>query len=1032
MLSLCSKCRFLRVSFFAGLLFIIIPSISTAEDIFLSGENTSPIVITSQLSQPNVTTDKIYADLVQVSPIFVGGDAIDVENESPHIVIEVEEDEKCNVTLDKNASVIVNADDFPSYQPTDKLLYTSNQPDAAIFAHHDNISITLNDNASIININDDSSSGIYVESTNADISLLSGVDISSQTTLVFGPSSNLRPKETASSYGINFSNNMLYYGIHSTTGTENIYSKLSLNLTDATVSSESILDIINQGSENEKNDLLYLNYSCRSIALSKNSEPISGGGLTRGLMPRVQQQINIEDIQHISLDHSLLQSYAKINGNNGFVGAIGYDGNFFYGGRVCDEHYNNCNAVYASANLNFKMENNSKIVSTAVGVGNNLFADATGVSIHDFGYNDYRSLSTNVFTIHFLAKDSSISTTATVTDGSNSSSSATGISAYTKGIMTIDLVGSEITALADAKGDDCRAKSTGINLSGPLADITVNMVNSRIKAVTAGSATNTSYGIFASDHVYSILGYSNADMANVEINIDATSSISGQWSIFGDKGNCENEKSVCYWDGSCECRQCDSNITVNNSGLLDGRLQVTRLNNTSTGRLGATLSGTSSSRIFNNIIADSEPYFVANEAVLANGTIFQLKSPDQLALNNINDTSSYRLLYAQSGAWDINKLVLQSGVESPLLEVSWSDLSDANNLIASAHFLTPQQAGLSPNATRATLAAIDAGVFTFDSSPEDWIPNISGAMVMGAASGLRHSTGSVHTRINSMRGINSGDELVFTQGLWYEGGYSDADQNKRDDIVGFAAQSTHLSLGYDIEVSNTLLGLAYTNGSSNIHSDDSTQKLDSDDHLFTLYGRYDFDNWFVQSMFTVGHGNMDSVRYVEAQQLDADIDSELLSGLLQLGINTTLGDWQIVPMLSFEYSKQHFDDYQESEGSLALHVNSQDYEVFNFGGGAEVKRNWMMDWGSVSPSISAMIYYDVIGDQMQSVSRFTGGQTSFVANGADPAQTNWELSPSITLGTANDYPASFKLSYTYSGKEDFAASSISGELRFEF
>jgi len=430
-------------------------------------------------------------------------------------------------------------------------------------------------------------------------------------------------------------------------------------------------------------------------------------------------------------------------------------------------------------------------------------------------------------------------------------------------------------------------------------------------------------------------------------------------------------------------------------------------------------------------ISDVSSYFYLKNATLENGSVFILQPHGTFGLQP-GQSNAIRLLYAENGQWDINHLVLLLEAESPLLEVSWSELSDQNNLIVKTYFLTPQQVGLSGNASRAVYAALDAEVFTFDSSPEEWVPDVSGAMCMGATAGLGHSFGTMQHRIGGMQGKNSGDDTVMSQGLWYEAGYSDADQKRRSGINGFNAQTTHFSLGYDVGNDSALLGIAYTHSGTDIHGDNTGTKVDSTDHLFSLYSRYDINNFFLQGFATHGNGSIDSYRTVGSQLLEADVDSRLYAISAQVGVETVVSNWQVAPMLSGEYDKQHVGGYQESGGTLALDVNSQDYEIFNIGGGASFKRNWVMEWGNVTPGLTTMLYYDVIGDRMQSVARFVGGQTSFVSNGSDPAQTSWEVSPSVTVGTAGEYPMNFKLSYTYSGKEDFEVSSISGELRFEF
>lgn len=596
---------------------------------------------------------------------------------------------------------------------------------------------------------------------------------------------------------------------------------------------------------------------------------------------------------------------------------------------------------------------------------------------------------------------------------------------------------------AEARGVDIDLPET----SNSIVELTLN--NSHISAEATSTGGD---GYLDNEYVYGGDGYisswSNAtgvySSSDIIIDIDNTSSITGDWAVWGNPGSCVGWYLGCVdtVDSSQFATACinESDVAINNHGTLNGRILAKDLHNYAGGTLIADFNvqtetilneSTSLYYIGENAIGAVTPYFYIQNTILEDGSIFVLKPSGSFGLE-LGESNAVKLLYSDNGQWDIESLILRLEAESPLLEASWSELSDQNTLIVTTSFITPQQAGLSHSATHATSAALADGRFTFDSNPESWIPDISGAMTMGASISLRHSLGNLQNRISGMRGVNSGDKIALSQGLWYESGYSDADQEYRGNVNGFKAQTTHFSLGYDVEGDRALLGIAYTRSGTNLNGSNSGQKLDSTDHLFSLYGRYDFDSFFIQGFATFGRGNIDSYRAVGLQLFEAEVNSHLYAISSQAGIEIAVGDWIIEPMLSLEYDKQHFDKYQETGGLLALDVDSQDYEIFNIGGGATLKRNWTMKWGNVTPELTAMLYYDVIGDRMQAVSRFVGGQTSFISNGSDPAQTSWDVSPSITIETTGTSRMNFKLSYTYSGKEDFEASSISGKLRFVF
>ena len=990
--------KFFAFNFFCLFLVILFnPSFSFSEDVFLSGENTTPLIFIENCSQsvnPHVTTDVIYLD----QAVYVDG-AIDI-------------------TLNENANLKVIDEN-------------------SIYVQGSDLSITLRENSLISAVG----SEMVITSIALSPCQFGEINIQTENGAVINAELVISSSGSAS--------DQLLYGSATTGILVNEYAQpFAL---DAFFEGTEIISTITSADFSSRSTgfdlglayLIPINYSLDSAGsvyrIGLKDSIFSTTSLVRNSWSSGSIGISIgsfgpafNGIKSVDLDNSSIITKSNLFAAEGYSSAIGYIDRTIsqYGGTA-----------------SLSVHNGSVISSTAFAEGYNAVAVSTGLGFEKVlaEYQGEITGTPQVPMLDIAITDSEVSATTTVKKtgedpyipnpyDTSDIVGGVGRDAYSYGIslsdsyvrvpvsgnmifeqpdplsaeVSIALSGAKVLACATSEGEGFSSESHGISLTWSSPDIIDNisiiLSNSQIVAeatTTDPNSLSISYGIYA-------LGINKV----VGVSVDQTSSITGQWSIWGDS----------------------STFAVNNYGLLDGRLKVTNLTNGSSGRLGATLSGTSSSRIFDNNALDAEPYFAATTATLNNGSTFLLKSSDLFGLTSVNDTISYRLFYADLGEWsqNINDLQLVTDSVSPMVSVNWSDLSDSQNLIVTTQLLSPAEAGLSMNAQAAALAALADGIFEFDSSPEDWTPGVSGALTLGTTAGLRHFSGSIRTRINGMRGINSGDETNYSKGLWLESGYSDADQNNRNSIRGFNAQSTHYSIGYDLEGNNALFGIAYTHSESDINGNSGSLNIDSNNHLFSLYGHYDFDNVFIQAFATFGRGNMDSFRIAGAQLLETDIDSQMYAISSQIGFETVVNNWQITPVLSFEYDKQHFDDYQETGGSLALDVDSQNYEIFNIGGGATLKRSWTKGWGNITPELTAMLYYDVIGDRVQSVSRFVGGQTSFVTNGSDPAQTSWEISPSVTIGTTGDYPMKVKLSYTYSGKEDFQASSISGELRFVF
>ena len=553
------------------------------------------------------------------------------------------------------------------------------------------------------------------------------------------------------------------------------------------------------------------------------------------------------------------------------------------------------------------------------------------------------------------------------------------------------------------------AYAVGITVDGTDAiaeNIALNNGSAIIAAASAQSGDAASFGIMVGDY---------DDGPTVGVSIDETSGILADWAVWADS---------------------DCVVSVENSGLIGGRLVVTELSNSSTGVLGS-IFGSDDVVVGEDGIGYFEYedfYFTAGTAQLADGTAFFVNATDDLGLVSEGDSASYALFVGGEGsAWTQDQMVLTSNASSSMLGLSWDERSvEGESLILTATFLSPEEAGLSDNGTAAYEAATDAGLFTFATDPEEWVPNVSGAFVAGMTQTLMIGNHNVGNRVGQLLGLNSGDDIVADNGMWFSARFTDADQDRRDGIEGFDADTSGLSIGYDREFGNVILGVAYTRGNTDAKANDHSAKFDMKDNLFSLYGSYDAGKWYSELVLSYGFGSVDSVRYLGGDAYVADYDSESYNARLESGCVLDVAGWSVQPLLAMEYSSKDYDSYTESGGSLALHVASDDYQVFNVGGGARIEKEIQRSWGQITPEVSGMVYYDLENDRIVSTASFVGCSTSFVARGIEPSETSWELGAAITLTSLGEQNCSLRLGYDYSGRQDFDAHSFTGKVRFKF
>jgi len=302
------------------------------------------------------------------------------------------------------------------------------------------------------------------------------------------------------------------------------------------------------------------------------------------------------------------------------------------------------------------------------------------------------------------------------------------------------------------------------------------------------------------------------------------------------------------------------------------------------------------------------------------------------------------------------------------------------------------------------------------------------AMFVGA------SQRSVESRLAALKtGVNTGDATAM-QGAWADVRYTDAEQDENDDIEGFDADTTSLTVGYDHQVNEQVtVGAAFSYGQSDVETNVSKEEFDMDDYLLSIYGSYAVDSWFAEGQLSYGWGTVDGKRVLGNDTLKADYDSDVYYARIAGGRDYLMNDWTVTPKAALDYTHIAFDDYREKGVSLmALNVETDDYDICNIGAGVQMERTWTVKESmTMTPMLSAMVYYDLVGDEIETTSTFVQGVTPFITEGADTNRTTIAVAAGLTFGSLNS-PLSFNIGYEYLTRDDFDSHSVNGKLRYEF
>ncbi len=306
-----------------------------------------------------------------------------------------------------------------------------------------------------------------------------------------------------------------------------------------------------------------------------------------------------------------------------------------------------------------------------------------------------------------------------------------------------------------------------------------------------------------------------------------------------------------------------------------------------------------------------------------------------------------------------------------------------------------------------------------------------GAVVAGfqaSAQSISLSTDRLAALRTSETGVASGNMSTGVT-AWMQGFGKKGTQDERDGIDGYDADTFGAAVGVDTEnvADDVVLGVSVSYANSDVSSDNVNRtKTDVDSYQVSLYGDYDID----QSMYVSGNigyawNNIDQIRHnvggISGLTATADYDSNQFMASGEIGRDYAVGTAVITPSVGVDYQHIYVDSYTESgAGGANLNVDNDDLNILEVGVGAKAKWNIpQADGSEVVPSLHAGVRHDVIGDEVQSTSSFTGGGASFNSQGVDPAQTTFDVGGAMTLYTTDNWALTG--SYDYEAKSDYAS-----------
>ncbi len=291
----------------------------------------------------------------------------------------------------------------------------------------------------------------------------------------------------------------------------------------------------------------------------------------------------------------------------------------------------------------------------------------------------------------------------------------------------------------------------------------------------------------------------------------------------------------------------------------------------------------------------------------------------------------------------------------------------------------------------------------------------------------------------SSSGLSAGS-LGNKKSIWAQGYYSDADQDVRGAIDGYNSNTAGVMLGVDKKniIDDTILGLAVNYGVTNANSDNANRTgTDISSYGLTFYSsRVLEENVFVNAQLGYVYNNIETARYDcggAGLLCSGETSSDQYFAKLAFGYDKVFKNGAVItPKVSAAYVSVNTDGYTETGTGGGANLTIEDVDMAALNLGIDVNASWKFKAENVSiiPSINVGYAYDVIGDESEVSSNFTGGGASFKTTGPNPERDTLKLGASVAYEIGSTW--SVFASYDAKLKEKYSSNNLALTLKANF
>lgn len=277
------------------------------------------------------------------------------------------------------------------------------------------------------------------------------------------------------------------------------------------------------------------------------------------------------------------------------------------------------------------------------------------------------------------------------------------------------------------------------------------------------------------------------------------------------------------------------------------------------------------------------------------------------------------------------------------------------------------------------------------------------------------------------QGFSQKVDFLNRGGVWGQMMYVEGSQDKKGNEDSFKNRAGGIVLGIDGQFWEQFrLGVAGTYGYGDVNTSGG-RSIKSHHFLGTLYGSWEVDRYFLDTMLTYGGARNESKEAAGKADRDNRQWNLRFTGGARLPLGTS---WEFIPTAELNYGKVKFDPFETTQQGIPGIVEFQDYSALELGLGFTI--NGLVQRGEIvtRPDFTLMAHRDLNTSGVKGKFTYLLGGDSLTLTSLDRDYERYHAGFGLNFYMENNWTV--RTGYDYRWSQTYRSHSLNAKFRYEF